>query len=73
MAYEKSLEPDSSRITTKYETMRKLELDCNGVFRGRRDAKFSRSLLLGDLAELGTRNAPGSTNAIGRISRQKST
>jgi hypothetical protein len=34
---------------------------------------LARSPVLGDLAGLGTKNAPGSTNAIGRISRRKST
>ena len=69
MAYEKSLEPDSSRITTKHETMRKLKFDCNGVFRGRRGAKFSRSLLLGDVGGLGTRNALHNTHFLGKIAR----
>ena len=37
------------------------------VVHSRRDAKLPRSLLPGDLAGLVTGNAPGSTNAIGRI------
>src|ERR1039458_3782042 len=37
------------------------------VLFGRQDAKFPRSLLVGDMAGLGTRNAPGSSNPHERV------